>query len=124
MNFRMKIWMLPISAAGVFLVGVAVSYFVGNHTSGVLAHLHEVDNPHMAYVVAVDRSTEQLRLSLQTAAAEGDPERLKETQAMVASAHEALAAMQKLPEKAAVAKALGTAFDDYQTSSIGATRSC
>ncbi|MGC4061239.1 MAG: methyl-accepting chemotaxis protein [Aquabacterium sp.] len=114
--------MLPISAAAVFVVGVAVSYFVGNRTSGVLTHLHEVDNPHMAYVVAVDRSTEQLRLSLQTAAAEGDPERLKETDAMVASAHDALAAMQKLPEKAAMAQALSTAFDDYQSSAIGATR--
>jgi len=122
MNFRTKIWMLPISAAAVFMVGVTVSYLVGNRTSGVLAHLHDVDNPHMAYVVAVDRSTEQLRLSLQTAAAEGDPERLKETDAMVASAHDALAAMQKLPEKAPIAQALGAAFDDYQSSAIGATR--
>jgi methyl-accepting chemotaxis protein len=41
---------------------------------------------------------------------------------MVTSAHDALAAMQKLPEKAALAQALGTAFDDYQSSAIGATR--
>ena len=122
MNFRTKIWMLPISAAAVFVVGVGVSFAVGERTSGVLKHLHEVDNPHMAYVNAVDRSAEQLRLTLQTAAVEGDPEKLKETDVMVASAHDALAGMQKLPEKAAVAKDLSEAFDAYQTNSIGAIR--
>ncbi len=122
MKFRTKIWMLPISAAAVFVVGVAVSFVVSERTSGVLAHLHEVDNPHMAYVSTVDRSAEKLRLTLQTAAAEGEIDKLKETDAMVASAHEALAGMQKLPEKAAIATELTTAFDAYQTAAIGATR--
>jgi len=122
MNFRMKIWMLPISAAAVFVVGVAGSFIVGERTSSVLQHLHEVDNPHMRHVMAVDLSAEQLRLSLQTAAAEGEPERLKETDAMVASAREAIAKMQKLPEKTAIAQDLGTAFEAYQSASIGATR--
>ena len=40
MNFRTKIWMLPISAAAVFVVGVGVSFAVGERTSGVLKHLH------------------------------------------------------------------------------------
>lgn len=122
MNFRTRIRALPLSAAAVFVIGVSVSFFVGERTSSVLAHLHEVDNPHMAYVTALDRSTEQLRLTLQTAAAEGDSERLKETDAMVASAREALASMQKLPEKAATAKELGSVFDAYQSAAIGATR--
>ncbi len=122
MNFRTRIRALPLSAAAVFVIGVSVSFFVGERTSSVLAHLHEVDNPHMAYVTAIDRSTEQLRLTLQTAAAEGDSERLKETDAMVASAREALASMQKLPEKAATAKELDGVFDAYQSAAIGATR--
>ena len=61
MNFRTKIRMLPISAAAVFVIGVAISFIVGERTSSVLAHLHEVDNPHMSYVTAVDRSTEPRR---------------------------------------------------------------
>jgi methyl-accepting chemotaxis protein len=122
MNFRTKIWMLPISAAAVFVVGVTVSFVVGERTSAVLEHLHQVDNPHMAYVQTVDRSAEQLRLTLQTAAAEGEAEKLKETDAMVAAAKQAISEMGKLPEKTAVAKALGAAFEDYQSSAIGATR--
>jgi len=122
MNFRTKIWMLPISAAAVFVVGVAVTFAVGERTSGILEHLHEVDNPHMAHVQTVDRSVEQLRLTLQTAAAEGEAEKLKETDAMVASAKKALTDMGKLPDKAPIAKALGDAFEAYQASAIGATR--
>jgi methyl-accepting chemotaxis protein len=122
MNFRTKIWMLPISAGAVFVLGVAVSFFVGERTSQGLKHLQVVDNPHSEYVLAVDRSTEQIRLTLQTAAAEGDPERIKDTDPMVASAHTALAAMQKLNGKETVAKELGAAYDAYQGAAIGATR--
>jgi methyl-accepting chemotaxis protein len=122
MKFHTKIWMLPISAAAVFVVGVAVSFVVGERTSSVLQHLHQVDNPHMALVSTVDRSADQLRLTLQTAAAEGDPERLKETDAMVAAAKDALAGMSKLEEKKAIAQELGTAFESYQSAAIGATR--
>ena len=122
MNFRTKIWMLPISAAAVFVVGIAVSFAVGERTSGILEHLHEVDNPHMAHVQTVDRSVEQLRLTLQTAAAEGEAEKLKETDAMVAAAKKAVADMGQLPEKAPIAKALGDAFEAYQSAAIGATR--
>ncbi|MCH8179063.1 MAG: chemotaxis protein [Proteobacteria bacterium] len=122
MNFRTKIWMLPISAAAVFVVGVSISFVVGNRTSGVLSHLRDVDNPHMAHVQTLDRSSEQLRLTLQTAAVEGDVAKLKDTEAMVSAAQDAVAQMRKLPEKTAIAEALGTAFNDYQTSAIGATR--
>ena len=122
MNFRTKIWMLPVSAAAVFLVGVAVSVVVGDRTSAVLDHLHQVDNPHMNHMVTVDRSTEQLRLTLQTAAAEGDAEKLKEAEALVGSARTALSAMGQLPDKSGVAKELGSAFDAYQAAAIGATR--
>src|SRR3990167_7342231 len=122
MNFRTKIWMLPLSAGAVFVVGVALSFFVGEQTSRGLQQLEAVDSPHSDHVLAVDRSFEQLRLPLQTAAAEGDPDRIKDTDPMVASAHAALASMQKLAGKEAVAKELGTAYNAYQTSAIGATR--
>jgi hypothetical protein len=56
MNFRTKIRMLPMSAAAVFVIGVAISVLVGERTARVLQHLHEVDNPHMGYVTSVDRS--------------------------------------------------------------------
>ncbi|MFT3859128.1 MAG: methyl-accepting chemotaxis protein [Aquabacterium sp.] len=122
MNFRTKIWMLPISAAAVFVVGIVISFFVGNRTSEKLTHLHEIDSPYMMHVQQIDRSAEQLRLTLQTAAAEGDVEKLKDAEALVTKAREATAAMKKLPEKAAVAADLSAAMEAYQAASIGATR--
>src|SRR5690606_11029448 len=122
MKFRTKIWMLPISAAMVFIVGIAISFFVGNRTSGVLKQLHEVDSPHAEQVLVIDNAAEQLRLTLQTAAAEGDIDKLKEAEAIVAKAREAVDIMAKLPEKAAIARELGDALQAYQAASIGATR--
>jgi hypothetical protein len=122
MKFRTKIWMLPIGAAAVFVVGVAISFFVGNRTSGILKHLREIDSPHMSHVQVIDQSTEQLRLTLQTAAAEGDAEKLKEAEALVAKARLAVTAMGKLPEKAAISQELSAALEAYQSASIGATR--
>jgi methyl-accepting chemotaxis protein len=122
MKFRTKIWMLPIGAAAVFVVGVLSSFFIGNRTSGILQHLRDIDGPHMTHVQVVDQSTEQLRLTLQTAAAEGDAEKLKEAEAIVAKAREAIASMGKLPEKAALAQDMSVALEAYQASSIGATR--
>ncbi|MGC4059961.1 MAG: methyl-accepting chemotaxis protein [Aquabacterium sp.] len=114
--------LLPLSAAIVFVCGIAVSFFVGARTSSVLAHLRNVDNPHMGYVLAVDRSAEQLRLTLQTAAAEAEPARLKETEAMVLSARNAITEMRKSAEKTLIANELSAAFESYQDVSIGATR--
>ncbi len=122
MKFRTKIWMLPISAAAVFLVGAAISLVVGERTSSVLERLHRIDNIQLTSLQTVDRSVEQLRLTLQTAAAEGDVAKLKDTDAMVSAAKKALTDMGQLPEKAPIAKAIGEAFEAYQTSAIGATR--
>ncbi len=122
MNFKTKIWMLPLSAALVFIIGVAVSFFVGARTSSGLEQLRRVDDPYQQHVMRVDRSVEQFRLSLQAAAAEGDASRLSEVEPVVAGAREALGQMQKLEGKADVAREMGAAFEAYQATAIGATR--
>ncbi|WP_374315745.1 methyl-accepting chemotaxis protein [Aquabacterium sp.] len=120
MNFRTKIWAMPISAAVVFVVGVIISLVIGQRTAAGLKQMESVDNPFQDYVATVDTSADQIRLTLQTAAAEGDPERIKDTQTMVAAAHKALTAMQGLEGKADAAKALTSAFDAYQQAATGA----
>ena len=120
MNFRTKIWTMPISAAVVFVVGVIISLVVGQRTAAGLKQMEAVDNPFQDHVTAVDRSADQIRLTLQTAAAEGDPERIKDTEAMIAAAHKALSDMQSLEGKDEAAKALTAAFDAYQKAAVGA----
>ena len=122
MKFRTKIWMLPLSAALVFVVGVVVSYLVGARTSAGLHQLRLVDGPALEQVQQVDRGVEQFRLTLQTAAAEGDIDKLKDVQAVVAKTHEVLATLGRLEGKAGLSKELSGTYDAYQTVALGATR--
>ena len=122
MKFKTKIWMLPLSAALVFIIGVAISFFVGARTSAGLDQLARVDDPFQEGVMRVDRAIEQFRLTLQAATSEGDASRLSDVEPVVAGARAALGAMQKLEGKADVAREMAAAFDAYQAAASGATR--
>ena len=122
MKFRTKIWMLPLSAALVFIVGMAVSYAIGLRTSASMEQLRQVDGPVFDHIKLVDRAFEQFRLTLQSAASEGDVARLQDVQAVVDKAHEVLASMAKINGQQAPAQALLGAFDGYQSAALGATR--
>ena len=51
MNFRTKIWLLPISAGLVFAVGVLVSVVVGTRAAGQLNALSSVDAPYLEHLI-------------------------------------------------------------------------
>jgi methyl-accepting chemotaxis protein len=122
MNFRTKIWMLPLSAALVFIVGVGTSYGVGERSSAALRQLRMIDDPTHDQMQLLDRGVEQFRLTLQSAASEGDADKLKEVQAVVDKTHAVLKALAAIDTKAESAQSLLAAFDAYQTAALGATR--
>ncbi len=122
MKFRTKIWMLPLCAAAVFAIGVVLSYLVGARTSALLHELRTAHAPAVTQLQRVDRSIEEFRLTLQTAAAEGDVDRLKDVEAVVARTHEALKVLAAIDGHAAAGQALREVFDGYQTAALGATR--
>jgi methyl-accepting chemotaxis protein len=121
-NFRTKMWMLPLGAAVVFVIGMAVSYVVGSRTSASLQQLREVDQPMVDHLQTVDRGVEQFRLTLQSAASEGDIDKLKEVQVVVEHTHAVLADIAKVEGRATEAAGLRQAFDAYQTAALSATR--
>ena len=104
MNFRTRIWLLPISAALVFTICC------------------DVDYPYMESVARVDRGAEEFRLALQAAATEGDESKLKDVEAVVAGVRQSVAAAQRLEGTSEVAGSLGAAFDAYQGAALTATR--
>jgi len=122
MKFRTKIWMLPACAGLVFVVGLMVSFWVGARTSADLTHLSSIDNPYLEQVIKVDRHIEQFRLSLQSAASEGDASKLGDVEAVVAATQAALKDIAKVEGKQADADKLLSAYDAYQTAALGATR--
>jgi methyl-accepting chemotaxis protein len=118
LKFRSKIWMLPLSAALVFLVGVAVSYLVGTRTLHALNELNHLEAPALQQLRLVQQGVEQFRLLLQSAAVEGDAEKLKEVEASVARTRAVLVALGATAEKSALARELQTAFQDYQSAAV------
>ena len=122
MKFRTKIWSLPVSAALVLVVGVVISALIGARLSAGVDKLRSVDDPYLATVTQLDRVTENVRLTVQTAAAEGDAERLKDVEALAKSGHTSLTTMAALVGKADAAKQLGDAFDAYQKAAAAAAK--
>ncbi|MFZ2988630.1 methyl-accepting chemotaxis protein, partial [Ideonella sp.] len=122
MKFRTKIWMLPLAAASVFLIGLLISLMVGRSAQASLVTLQAVDNPYLEAVLRVDRDAEQLQLTLQSAAAEGDASKLDELKPINADAQKALAAAALLEGKAQASAQLKKVFDDWQTAAVSTTK--
>ena len=122
MKFKTKIWMLPIGAAVIFTVGIVISALLGARMAYGIEQLRSVDDPFLRQIMVLDRDVEQLRLTLQAAAAEGDADKLNDVEPMVDGARQALAAMQKLDGKQHEAQQLSAAFEDYQGAALAAIR--
>ncbi|HET6787771.1 MAG TPA: hypothetical protein VFH49_07405, partial [Aquabacterium sp.] len=122
MNFRTRIWMLPLSAAAIFVVGMVVSFVIGERTAARFETISQVDSPYVENLALFDRSVEQLRTHLQGAVTEGNIDRLQDAETAVAGGRTALAAIKKLEGKTAVGNELSAAFEAFQSASIAATR--
>ena len=122
LSFRSKIRMLPLSAAVVFIIGMVISFLVGNNTSAVLEQLRSVDYPYLEHVTKSGQGVEQFRLTLQSAAAEGDDSKLKEVAEIATATKAMMADIAKLKGKEASASELQSAFEAYQVPALGATR--
>jgi methyl-accepting chemotaxis protein len=122
MKFRTKIWMLPLSAALVFIVGMVVSFAVGSRTSASLQRLQAVDDPVLERVRLVDRGIEEFRLTLQSAVAEGDVDKLADVQAVAVKVNKVLEEVAAIDGSTASAKELRGSFETYQTTALAATR--
>ena len=120
MNFRNKIWMLPLAAAVVFVVGIAVSFIVGARTSAALQELGSVDAPAREQVQRLDRGIEAFRLMLQSAVVEGDADKLKEVQAEAEKTRAVITKLAAIAGKQPMATELGQAYEAYQGAALGA----
>ena len=118
MNFRTKIWMLPISAAAVFLIGCFVSYLVGADTSNMVQRLGEQDYPALASLTKIERNVENFRNVLQAAASEGDDSKVKDVEDLAAQTLASVDGLSKINEQANLSAQLRQAATDYQTAGL------
>jgi methyl-accepting chemotaxis protein len=121
-KFRTKIWMLPLAAALVFVVGMAASYYVGARTLQALNRLSKVDAPALQQLRLADQGIEQFRLLLQSAAVEGDADKLKDVQVAVDRTRAVVQALGALEGKSQLARDLLAAYDSYHVAALGAAK--
>jgi methyl-accepting chemotaxis protein len=118
MNFKTKIWMLPISAALVFFVGCAVSYVVGADTSKTLQKLRVEDYPAQEATAKIERNIEIFRTALQAAANEGDESKLKDVRALADVSLRSVDELAKVEGWASLAKQLRDNTAAYQKAGL------
>src|SRR5690554_2784753 len=122
MKIRTKIWMLPLSTAFIFLVGISLSYLVGTNTSAAIDRLRDVDNPYMLEINQIDRHVDAFRTQLQAAAAEGDIDALALVESLSEQVFRHIGNVSAITGKAALSNQLHAAYEAYQSAAIGATR--
>jgi len=122
MNFRTRIWMLPISAAAIFIVGVIASLIIGQQTASRFNTLNQVNGPLVEQLTVLQHNTEQLRTHLQGAVAEGSVDRLTDAEAVVKSGQAAIGVIKGLEGQGDVAADLDKAFNAYQSAGLATTR--
>jgi hypothetical protein len=120
-KFRTKIWMLPLSAAIVFVIGVAVSYLVGARTLDALQPAEPRRGARPAALRQTDQGLEQFRLLLQSAAVEGDADKLKDVQSSVDRIKGVLTGCAHRGQVQLADDLLG-AFNAYQSAALGAAK--
>jgi methyl-accepting chemotaxis protein len=122
LKFRQKIWMLPVTAAAVFLAGSAVSYGIGSSTSASLAQLRGAAYPFKESVDRFAQDMEQFRLAVTAAASEGDVSKLDDAKAAASAARAELKAIAALEGHEADAQGLNEVVDLYEPAAIQAAR--
>lgn len=122
MLFRTRVWLLPISAATVFLVGTAISYAIGERAYGVLQHIQESDDPYREHVARIDGDIEKFRLLLEAVAGENDASGLKHVEPLLQDVRKTLDEIKHLDGKAEAASQMATNFEAYQSAAMVATK--
>jgi methyl-accepting chemotaxis protein len=122
MKFRQKIWMLPFTAAVVFVAGSLASYLVGLSTSGALNDLRAEAYPGKEGTDRLLVQVDLFRASVQAAAAEGDAAKLEEAAAAAKAARTELGKLAGMPSLAAAAAPVAKAFDAYEPAAMTAAK--
>ena len=122
MNFRSKMWAIPIAAACLLGVGLAVTTLLGWRMNAQVEQLQFASYPYLEQVLRIDRATDNMRSALQAAASEGDADKVDEASAHAVRIGEALAKAAALPGHREQVEALRQTFVAYRDAGVAATR--
>ena len=122
MKFKHRIWMLPIMTAVIIMIGIAVSSKMTSQTSAALARVEKVQYPTVEALRVVRAELIDVQESLQRSVAEGDQNAIGTAAEHAIKVREALKELGSVNAESGLADDLGSAFDDYYSAAISATR--
>ncbi|MFN6997147.1 MAG: methyl-accepting chemotaxis protein [Aquincola tertiaricarbonis] len=96
MNFKTRMWALPGMAAVVLGLGLGLNVAMGERAGQALQRLSGVSYPLLEQVLKVDRALDGVQAALQAASAEGNPDKLQDSQAHAEAARRARAEAHRL----------------------------
>jgi methyl-accepting chemotaxis protein len=122
MTFKTKMWMLPIVAVTIVVIGIAINAGLIATSSGNLQSVEHVQYPAVESLRTLRGALQNVRDSLQQAAAEGDGAGLGAATEYAAAYRREIGTLRELgSEQAVLAKQLGGSFDDYFSAAHEAT---
>ncbi len=113
MNVKTRIWLLPVLAAVIFAIGIAVVLAFSARTSGAI---HAIGDVHAPYLDATNQFASQLEAlgaTIQSAVAEGEKKRLDEANERASAMRKTLATIKAIEGRADTAAKLASSFEAY-----------
>ncbi len=118
MKLKTRIAMLPVVAALIFAVGIAVVLFYSTRTSGAIQALGDADYPYLVATTQLSSQLENLSGTIQSAVAEGEKKRLDEAGERAATMRKVIAGIKAIPGRSDEGGQLDKAFEAYYAASV------
>jgi len=117
MNVKTRIWLLPVLAAAVFAIGIAVVLAYSTRSSSAIQDVGAVHSPYLDATNQFASQLEALGATIQSAVAEGEKKRLDEANERAAAMRKTLATIKAIDGKGEMAGKLGASFEAYYAAS-------
>ena len=118
MNVKTRIWLLPVFAALIFAVGIAVVWGFSARTSSAITAVGEVHYPLVDATTQLTSQLEALGATIQSAVAEGEKKRLDEAKERATSIRKLLDSIEKIEGQAESGAKLKKGFEAYFAASV------
>jgi methyl-accepting chemotaxis protein len=118
MNLKTRIVLLPVMAAVLFGLGIAVVLFFATRTQGAIDHVGDVSHPYLDTSNKFASQLEGLGNTVQSAVAEGEKKRLEEAAERAAAMRKTLERIKSIHGKAEAGAQLERDFEAYYAAAV------
>ena len=118
MNLKTRIALLPVMAALLFGLGIAVVLFFATRTQEAIDHVSEVSHPYLDASNRFASQLEGLGNTMQSAVAEGEKKRLEEAAERAATMRQTLGQIKSIAGKAEPGALLERDFEAYYAAAV------